>query len=200
MEYYGARGNGATKRKSLKEGTYGSGGEILQHTYYDSYALLVATTVTRLFTTGLAGGRRLDQTNMQIGGQLPANEKHTVHALKAFYCTYTEKTNAGLLAWFKYLTHTVVEVIINGKAPSLVVGLDELFGMTTKLMHKPTVAGDNIIIPEPKYSGIFPVRPSIVLASNTVIEVKVSSFIASDTLLDTDILKIGLAGILERRT
>lgn len=189
------------KRKSLTSGTYQeNGGEVLHWSYYDSYALLSTVNTNRLFTTGLSGGRRIDQTNLPIGGQIPGNQRFDVHCIRAFYTAYTLKNNAALLAWYKFLTHTTLEFIINGKASSLTVGLNELFGMPTLFGEVPTVAGDNISIPQPKPNGVYMLKPKIPLAASTNFEVKVISQVATDASLDTDILKISLGGILTYRS
>jgi hypothetical protein len=176
------------------------GGEVLQWSYYDTIALLSTTQVFRMFTTGLSGAKRLDQTNLSIGGQLPANQKMHIHAIKPFYVTAAAKATAAVQKWYNWLTTTTIEFKIEGKASLFTTTLDELFGMTTKFALTPTAAGDNILFNTPKYSGIYPIKPKIVLAENTVFEVTVTSQVASDASLDGDLFKIGLCGILERRS
>lgn len=185
--------------ENLQQGTYGSEGEKLDWTYYDSNPLAVATLVNRYFTNPLgSGGKTLAQTNLTQAGQIPQGQNFTVQAIKIFYRTAAAKATADVSSFYIMLEQTTLSIKLQNKETMGVWTLQELLGSATLFALTPTAAGDNIPLILPKYHGIYPLNNPITLAALTPFEVTVQHHTAVAAALATDVLKIGLAGTLVR--
>lgn len=187
--------------QDLQAGTYGSGGELLDWSYYDT-ATLVSTTLThRLFTIPLGGGtpqKTLNVTNMTAGGQIPQGQNFTVHALKILYTTATAFATADVQSFYSMLKNTTVEIILPGKDSMGTWVLQELLGLSVAAAVIPTVGGDNLDFATPRYHGVFPLNIPLVLAALTPFELRVIHHVAAAAALDNDRLQITLSGKLRR--
>jgi hypothetical protein len=175
---------------------------LLDWTYYDSMSCLSTVLQNRFFTVGLGGTKTLDQTNMKNNGQIPTGERLTTHRLKAFITTATALGTAAVQNLYTMLTKTTVEVKISGADSVLTITLQELFGLTSLVALTPTAAGDNIplALAQPRFHGIFPLNKPIIWAQNENVEVLLTHQVAPAAALDGVIIKLGLNGILERKS
>lgn len=187
-------------RKSLRIGTYSTGGERLCWDYYDTLTLANGTSVYRMFTAGLSSSKSLWQTNLSVGGQLPANQRMSIFAIKGFYSTAAALATVDVQYLYSWLTTTTLEFLIEGKASLFTVTLQDLLGLSTLLAQTPTAAGDNIPLIQPRFHGVYPLRPAIILAESTTFEVRVTSNVANNQAIDGDYFKIALSGVLERKS
>jgi hypothetical protein len=151
--------------------------------------------------------KTLDQTNMTGNGQIPTGQRLTVHRIKMFYVSqssyWSSAGTAIIQKWYNLLAKTTFEFKIPGKDSLLTLTLQELLGPATLCADTPTVSGDSIRFIQPRYAGIFPLNKPIILAEQTTFGCLITHQTAPDsTLYGTtgDIIKIGLNGILERRS
>ena len=183
------------------KGTYGLGGEALDFTYYDTETLVSTTSTSRLFTAGLGQGspaKTLDKTNLPTSGVMPQGQNLIVNAIKVWYIGTSSKTaTTFLVEWYKTLGNTTVEVLIPGKDNLGQWTLIELLGACTAFdVTGSTSVNTSIIMPT--YKGIYPLNKPIILAAQTTFEVKVTHQTAPSSQLDSDMIRIGLNGILRR--
>jgi len=183
----------------LQRGTFGSGGEKLDWSYWDTFVLSTATSVFRLFVNPLgAGGKTLSDTNMTSSGQMPQGQHFTIHALKLFYIGNAAAATADVNTYYAYLRATTLEFIIPGKYTVGQWTLMELMGASSLFALTPTAAGDNIPLIQPRFHGVFPLNTPITLAALTPFEVQVTCQVASGAALDGDRLCVSLNGKLLR--
>lgn len=192
------------KKESLSKGTYSVYGERLPWwTYYDTQLLAAATTQFTMFQLAEGQGspaKTKEQTNMTANGQIPTGQHFTVKAIKFFYKSAAAIDNTVLNDFYNMLAKTTLEFKIPGKDSQLTVCVQELLGATTLLPFLPaaTFAGAPIL---PRFHGIFPLAgKGIVLAENTQFQVKITHHTAVAAALANDIFKIGLSGLLKRRS
>lgn len=186
---------------SLQGGSYGAGGEILDWTYYDSFAVSASTLVQRLFTQSLGQGstpKTLDITNMTNGGSIPQGQRLDVRAIKLFLTSKTALATAAVQKLYTFLSSTTVELIMPGKDSMGTWTLQELLGTCSLLAFTPTVSGDNIPVIEPRFHGIFPLNTVWTLAALTPFEIRVTHQAAPDSSLADLKVQIGLNGRLTR--
>jgi hypothetical protein len=180
-------------------GTYGTEGEQLDWSYYDTIQVAVATLTHRLFTNPLgSAGKMLDETNLTLAGQIPQGQLLDVRAIKVFYAGSTVKATANVLPLYTLLARTVVSIKLANKETMGQWTLQELLGAATLISLTPTAAGDNIPIIQPRFHGIFPMNKKLILAALTPFEVTLTHSVAPDASLANDRIKISLAGILTR--
>lgn len=195
--------------KNLERGTHSAAGEVLDWTYFDTLTVS-ATLSTNLFQVALGQGatpKTLDKTNMTVGGMIPTGQRFTIHRIKMTYISqsayWASAGTANVQYWYSMLTQSTLEFKIPGKDSILTVRLDEILGASTLVADVPTVSGDNIPMIQPRYHGIFPLNKPIILAENTSFGVLITHQTAPNAgLYNTtgDMIKIGLNGILERRS
>lgn len=195
--------------KNLNQGTHARGGEVMDWTYFDTFNVSASLSIN-MFQTAYGQGspaKTLDNTNMTANGQIPTGQRLTIHRIKMFYVSQSTYWASGGTAivqkWYNLLAKTTMEFKIPGKDSLLTLTLQELLGPATLVADVPTVSGDNIPIIKPRYSGIFPLNKPIILAEQTQFGVLVTHQTAPDsTLYGTtgDIIRIGLNGILERKS
>lgn len=183
----------------LARGTYGSGGEILDKTLYDTAVLAAATTVHRLFTIPLGqAGKTLDRTNMTTGGMMPQGQNIAVRAIKVFYTSLNALATADVQTLYTFLRTCTAEIILPGKDSMGEWTLQELMGSALMVASTPTAAGDNIPVISPRFHGIMPLNTPLVLAALTPFEVRLTCHTASGAALDGDFIGIGLTGTMQR--
>jgi len=188
---------------ALDKGTYSSGGEVVDWTYYDTLVMANTTTIWRQFTQGIGQGspaKTLDYTNMTLGGQIPNRQRLTIREIRLHYTTSAMRNTAAVQLFYKMLCSTTLEFMITGKDSLLTVTLQEILGASTLFALTPTTSGDNIPIILPRYSGKFLLRIPIILSAQTPFEVRVTHQTAPDAALNGDFLRLGLHGKLERNS
>lgn len=185
--------------EKLQVGSFGSEGDELDWTYYDEALIAAATLTHRLFTTPLgSGGKTLDQTNLTLAGQIPQGQLLDVRSIKFMYTSSAAKATAGIQDLFTMFARTTVSIKLQNKETMGQWTVQELCGLNFAVAVTPTVAGDNLPFPQPKFHGIFPLNKKIVLAALTPFEVTVIHHAAAPATAANDRFKIGLAGILTR--
>jgi hypothetical protein len=195
--------------QNLDRGTHARAGEVLDWTYYDSFAVSAALSVN-MFQQAVGQGstpKTLDQTNMTSNGQIPTGQRMTIHRIKLNYIsqatTWASAGTAQTLYFYTMLAKTTLEFRIPGKDSLLTITLAELLGAATLLQMVPTTAGNADATIQPRFHGILPLNKPIILAAQTTFGVLVTHQTAPNAALYTgagDIVKIGLNGILERRS
>lgn len=187
--------------EKLGVGTYGTEGDILDWTYYDTVALAAATLVNRFFTTPLGqAGKSIADTNLTLAGQIPQGQLMDIRAIKIMYTSADAFATADVQSFYTMLDQTTINIKLQNKDTMGQWTLQELLGSATLAAMTPTAAGDNIPMIQPKYHGIFPLNKKIILAALTPFEVTVTHSTAVAAGLANDRLKVGLAGILTRVT
>jgi len=194
--------------QNLDRGTHARGGEVMDWTYYDSFNVAASPLARNMFQTAVGqSSKTLDQTNMTANGLIPTGQRLTIHRIKMFYISqssyWASAGTAIIQKWYNLLAFSTFEFKIPGKDSLLTLTLQELLGPATLCADVPTVSGDSIRFIQPRYSGIFPLNKPIILAENTSFGCLITHQTAPDsTLYGTtgDIIKIGLNGILERKS
>lgn len=185
----------------MQRGTYGSGGEKLDWTYYDRF-ILDGTTPTlehRLFTIPLGqAGKTLADTNLTQSGMIPQGQHFTVHALKPMILGITTMPTIDVHLLYTILERLTVEIILPGKDSMGTWTWQEIQGCCTMIDLTPTVPGDNIPLIQPRYHGIFPLNTPLTLAALTPFEVRCRHHAAPSADLDGMKFKLGLSGTLRR--
>lgn len=182
-------------------GSYGTEGDKLDWSYWDEALVAAATLVHRLFTNPLgAGGKTLDQTNLTQAGQIPQGQLFDVRAIKLLYTSAGAKATADLQSLFTLFARSTVSIKLQNKESMGQWTLQEIMGDALQFALTPTVAGDNISQPQPKFHGIFPLNIPIILAALTPFEVTLTHHAAPNAALANDRLRISLAGKLTRVT
>jgi len=188
---------------SLDKGTYSSGGEVVDWTYYDQFVVTNGVNIIRTFTQGIGQGstpKTLDYTNMTLGGQIPNRQRMTIHALKMHYTTSAARGTATVQYLYSLLNQTTLEFMITGKDSLLTTTLQELMGACTLFALTPTNSGDNIPLIMPRYVGQLRLRIPIVLSAQTPFEVRVTHQTTPNVALNGDLIRLGLHGKLERNS
>jgi hypothetical protein len=190
--------------KDLKKGTHSIYGEKLDWTLYDAATLISTTTEYKFFQNAEGQGtpvKTQDQTNSTSGGQIPTGQRLTISRIKLMYHALGSSALAANVAfWHAFLASSVFRFIIPGKDSILTVTLQELLGAATLFPIAP-LATFNLPLMQPYYHGIFPLNKKIILAEQTQFHCEVKCYQGTPNAgLNTDVLRIGLNGILERRS
>ncbi len=192
-----------TALMELQSGSYGQQAEIVKYAYWDQAVIAVATLQHRLFQVPVGGGvgKTLDQTNLKQSGQIPQAQRFKVHELRVLYTSAAAKGTAGVQDFYTLCRSTTVEFKLQNKDAHLQITLQELMGLSSAIAVTPTVAGDNIRIAQPRFSGIFTFgKQPVTLAAMTPFEVLITHHVAPGATTAGDILKISLGGVLTRAT
>lgn len=185
----------------LQQGTYGTGGEVIDKTYYDTLILDSTANVYRMFTQPEGQGtpvKTKDLTNMVSASQISQGQNLTVKAIQIAYISDTPRNTAAVQLIYDVINHFTAEVVIPGKDNLGDWTFQELFGACFMVNVVPTAAGDNLPLISPQFNGIRHLKVPIVLSALTTFEVRVTPQVASDIALDGDYIRIGLRGILRR--
>lgn len=188
---------------NLKKGTHSIYGEKLDYTLYDTLPLASTQLQYRFFAQAEGQGappKDRSQTNATANGQIPTGQRLTIHRLKAFYKSAASYTKSEIELLHNFLFNATFEVNIPGKDSLIIIPLAELFGITTMIS-----ATANLLVAVPllfpRFHGIYPLNKKIVLAEQTQFSVIINCYQGTpDVGLDESLLRIGLNGILERRS
>jgi len=188
--------------KSLQEGTYKGSGDIIDWTLWDRLVMLNTTNRHVLFVNGIGGTfpggalKDMADTNVEGNQGMPLGSKLYVRAIKLFYQFHAEPSEAIMQDFYDMLQETTFNISIYGKYSYGQWGLDELFGIC--VTGQPLAAVVAPGISQNRYVGIYPLNLPIVLASQVSFQVQVEHHAAAADTLNTDRIKVGLNGILER--
>jgi hypothetical protein len=184
---------------NLQKGTYGTGGEVIDKTFWDTASLLSTANVYRMFTVPEGqGGKTKDLTNMIATGQISQGQNFRVNSILCHYYAVAARTSAQLLAIYNFLNHTTVEVEIPGKDSLGDWTLAQIMGAAFVVPFIPTTAGNSEPMISPQFNGILHLKVPIVLSALTSFAIKVTPQVASAAGLNGDLLRIGMRGILKR--
>lgn len=189
---------GGAALAKLQEGTYGTGGEVIDKTFWDTLVLLSTNTVYRMFTVpnGQAG-KTLDMTNMISTGQISQGQNHTVNSIFVQYMANKQHDAAELLEIYQLLNHFTVEIEIPGKDNLGDWTLAQIMGASFVVPFAAAVTINQPMI-QPQFNGVLHLKVPIVLSALTSFAVKVTPQVASAAALDGDFIRLGLRGILKR--
>lgn len=180
----------------MDTGTYKGSGDVIDFSLYDTAELAAATTEYRMFQVPRGqGGKGLQDTNMQAGGQLPVGQKLYVKAIKVQYLADAALDAAHKLALNTFLFNASLNFFIEGKDTYGRWPLAEIFGVPM-LADQTTATVD--AISTGRFVGILPLNLPIILASQVSFSVNLEANGAGAAALDGDKIKVSLAGILKR--
>jgi hypothetical protein len=150
-----------------------------------------------------AATKTIELTNMTGAGVIPNGQKMEIKAIKAFYVSQAVKATAGITTLYSWLASATVRLFITGKDSIYTKPLIEVLGIPMLWTTTPTVAGNNeVIMSTGKFHGIDVLSRKITLAELTNFEVRLTwtTALGGGNVLIGDQIKIGLAGILNRRS
>jgi hypothetical protein len=183
-------------------GTFGTGGEIFDKTYYDTIVLDHANTAGySMFTIPKGQGtpaKGYDLTNMISQSQIAQGHKMTVKALLIRYMSKATRQTANVQMIYDVLRNFYGKIVIPGKDNIGDWTFAELMGTASLIALTPTAAGDNIPLISPQFCGVKHLKIPIVLSALTTFSFEVLPVNGSDVALDGDFIQIGLRGILRR--
>ena len=184
----------------LSVGTYGTQGDQLDWSYWDTATIAAATTVQTLFATPYGSAKNKNMTNLPIAAQIPQGQHFDVRAIGIMYKSASAKGTAGVQKVYDLFEQTTLEVKLGNKESIGIWTLQELLGAATLIAVTPTAAGDNIPFIQPAYKGEKKLNRKIVLAALTPFNVILTHWTAADATCANDLLKVTLKGILTRVT
>jgi len=188
-----------TALEKTQQGSFGTEGEQLEWSYYDTATIAAATLVHRLFTNPLgAAGKTKADTNLTTAAQMPQGHHLEVNAIKVMYESNAAKATAAVQNFYDLLTETTATFILGSVKDMGEWTLQELMGCASLFAMTPTAAGDNIPLVQPRFTGIYPLNVPIVIAALTPFECRIEHHVAPAAALADDKLKISLCGILTR--
>lgn len=187
----------------LAEGSYGTEGETLDWSYWDTAVMAAAALVWRMFTAPIGGvaARTRADTNMTTSGMIPQAQYFEVYAIKFFYLTAANHAADAQQDLFTLIGRSTMDIRLTNKFNSGEWGLDEITGLSIKygITHAAANAGETM--PNTRFHCIYPLKNKIILAAMTPFEVNLLHHMAAvPASLVGDFLKISLAGILTRAT
>lgn len=172
--------------------------EVLDYSYYDTFALS-ATTVNRLFVTPLGQqGKTKADTNWTLAGQLPQGQNFKVFCIKMFYNSISPRNTAELGYFYRMLFETTLEIKIPGKDSLGTYKLAEVFGMPSLMNLVPTVAGDNIPLIMSGIPGKIILNNPLKIGSTQSYEIQIEHHVAVNSALYGDKMSVSLNGRLVR--
>lgn len=197
MQQRSTRGNALEK---LSIGSYGTEGEQLDFSYYDTATIAAATTTHTLFSTPYGTGKNKNMTNLPIAGQIPQGQHMDVRSVALFYKSSAAKGTAGIQKLYDLFEQTTLEIKLQNKESLGIWTIQEILGATTLVAVTPTAAGDNLPFIQPSYRGCKKLNRKVVLAALTPFSVILTHWTAADASCANDLLKVSLQGILTRVT
>ena len=190
--------------QNMGKGTYGSQGERLQWSYYDTEKLAVGTLAHRYFTSGVGkpftvgGNKNLSDSNV-ISDGMPSNQHFVVYSIATYYKPHETHSEVDFNLITQMMINTTLTLKITGKDAIFQVSLMELMGANFPVTILPSVAGDNINTNNTNIMlGTYRLNTPIVLAKLTRYEGLLEHHVAMDTALDDDKLMLSLQGTLQR--
>lgn len=185
-----------------QQGTFGTGGEVFDKTYYDTLVLDHANTAGyAMFTIPQGQGapaKGYNLTNMISQSQIAQGHKMTVKSIVIRYMTSAIRGTAAVQLIYDALRNLYGKVVIPGKDNIGDWTFAELIGAASLIALTPTTAGDNIPLIAPQFCGVKHLKIPIVLSALTTFSFQVQPIAATDVALDGDFIQIGLRGILRR--
>ncbi len=179
--------------------TYGGNKEKLHWSYYDTLVLNGTKRTHRLFTEGLGGSKTLAYTNMPTSGSIPQMQDYEVKEMKIFYIgLHGKKTEEDLWYCYQMLGDSTLQIKPAGKDSLLTMNLLEVFGITWAVVLEPSVAGNNIPMAGPKYTGVIPINISLFLDRLVNFEILVEHHGPIGNTMDNDRILVSLGGKLDR--
>lgn len=180
----------------LQQGTYGTSGERLHWSYYDTYTMATGTPTFSLFQAPIGqNSKTIGDTNMTTAGTLPQGQNMAINCIKIQYTSVDAFDAAALLAFNQYLNNAIVEFVINNKAPMWQSSLGELIGATLNTSQTTaTVSGSNVNF----LTGVYRLHVPIRLGALVPFQVRITNTVASAAALDGDKVKVSLNGRLIR--
>ena len=189
--------------KNLDKGTYAK--YLQQRKWWPYYfrRTLNAANQKYTFFTEHVGENNLTyaDTNMELGGQVPKGQKHTVMYLAAFYQPQASKTIAELQHILDFFQSTWIDFQILNLSPQLTITLSELFGNPMPIHVGGGAVGD-VLMSESIYNGVweFVGKNRIVLAEQITFKINMESSTAFNASLTNDKLMFSLIGQLRATT
>lgn len=184
--------------QNVQSGMYGTQGDAVDWTYWDTVTIAAATLEHRLFTVPTSGAKPLWLTNMVNSGQIPQGQKLTIGAIKIMYGSQAAKATADVDSYYNMLQETTIDIQLQNKSSYGQWRLQEVMGAASLFALVPTAAGDNIPLIQPRFHGILPLNIPITLAAVGSFYVHLRHWVAPAAALEDDKITIGLSGILEK--
>jgi hypothetical protein len=187
--------------QQLQDGAFGGDADVKQYSIYDTQLVINAAVTQRYFTNQLgsplgAGVKTLADTNMTTAGVMPQGQHFSAMAIQVMYTTAAAKATADVQSLYTFMNETTVELIRASKYTMWQGKLGELMGDALKFAMVPTVAGDNIPLNQPRFTGIYPLNEPIVFPALIGIEAEVTNHVVPAAALADDKLCISLQGLL----
>ena len=183
-------------------GTFGTGGEVFDKTYYDTIVLDHTNTAGyAMFTIPQGQGvpaKGYNLTNMISQSQIAQGHKLTVKSIVIRYMTEQFRGTAAVQMIYNVLRNFYGKVVIPGKDNIGDWTFAELMGTSSLIALTPTTAGDNIPLIAPQFCGVKHLKIPIVLSALTTFSFQVLPVAPNDATIDGDFIQIGLRGILKR--
>lgn len=172
---------------------------VIDWTYWDRAKLLSTTQQHRLFTIPYGqGGKTKADTNWINANNLPQGQSFDCYALKIFYRAIAARNTAAVQYIYDILFNTVATIRVPGKDSLGEWLLSEIMGLSMAVEVVPTVAGDNIRIALPKFSGVLPFNKKLEIGAVQTIEIELNHYTAPNAALDGDFIYMMLNGLLVR--
>ena len=185
-----------------QKGTFGSGGEIFDKTYYDTLVLDSTNGAGyAMFTIPQGQGapaKGYNLTNMISQSQIAQGHKMTVKSIVIRYMSSAARGTADVQKIYDVLRNFYGKMVIPGKDNIGDWTFAELMGASSLIALTPSAPGDNIPLISPQFCGIKHLKIPIVLSALTTFSFQVMPVVANDATLNGDFIQIGLRGILRR--
>jgi len=184
-----------------QQGTFGTGGEVFDKTYYDTLVLDSTNTAGyAMFTIPQGQGtpaKGYNLTNMISQSQIAQGHKMTVKSLVIRYMTHATITETSVQLIYDALRNLYGKVVIPGKDNIGDWTFAELIGAASLIALTPSATVFPALI-SPQFCGIKHLKIPIVLSALTTFSFQVQPIAATAAALDGDFIQIGFRGILRR--
>lgn len=166
---------------------------------YDTFTYLNTANPNQVLFQQFAG-RALNLTNMTDAGKLPTGKSLIVRSFNVLLYMPTALNQASLLLLYEFLATTTVEFVKENRAPSFTKTLQMIFGLTSMMVFVPTVAGDNVMVPEPFFRGKMKIDTSALnLGANQTFYVQQNTNAALNAALNGLQIKYELDGLMSKK-
>lgn len=188
--------------RSMAQGSYGKGIEIIDWVYYDTLVLNAAVNQTTMFQVPVNGaaGVNLARTNMVAAGQIPTGQNFVVQAIRTLVFKPTLSVlDQDMQDLNNMLANTTMEFMIANKPSMLTLCVSDLLGPS--LLQQYVAPAATVTSPQslsPRFHGVWPLNTPLVLAATVHFEYLVTHRVAVAASVTNTWLKIGLLGKLAR--
>lgn len=187
--------------KTLDEGTYlQQGGEIRSWEYFTRFLVAANTTVIKAFTAKLgdAGFTREDQTNLELGGQMPQSQRLDIKGIAFRYQSGAAKATVDAQAILAWLSTTVAEFNITDKIVMLQKRIASFMGLTLPMIQNTGAVNIVLNTVQNHTKPVYMLERKIILASQTPYRMSIRPGVAAlaQQATDVDFVDIGLIGDL----